>query len=219
MRRFRLRLPVKWFGAQAANTLAIRLRVLTSLRAAVRPLVRMPTNRHAATGTCEIGRAPHKRVERAMQEFFCFGEDFFANAAASVKRSLLRSAPPRPVCLCSSRSDRVRGAGRPPTQCCESARADAAAARRCGVCPGVAALCVMRTSAEQCGAQPDHALPSKLGRPGEQAAGAGSQISQASSSSTRQLRSCPKSKQTVARSRRDRRHGRKPQRRFSPVRA
>jgi hypothetical protein len=27
-----------------------------SLRAAVRPLVRMPTDRHTATGTCEIGR-------------------------------------------------------------------------------------------------------------------------------------------------------------------
>jgi hypothetical protein len=32
-----------------------------------------------------------------MQEFFCFGEDFFANAAANVKRSLLRCAPPRLV--------------------------------------------------------------------------------------------------------------------------
>src|SRR5262249_15163062 len=39
------------FGAQAiAATLAI------SLRAAVRPLVRMPTDRHTATGTCEIGQ-------------------------------------------------------------------------------------------------------------------------------------------------------------------
>src|SRR5918998_6370105 len=33
-----------------------RERTLLSL-AAVRPLVRMPTNRHAATGTCEIGQA------------------------------------------------------------------------------------------------------------------------------------------------------------------
>ena len=32
------------------------------LRAAVRPLVRMPTDRHAATGTCEIGRARHNLV-------------------------------------------------------------------------------------------------------------------------------------------------------------
>ena len=46
------------------------------LQAAVRPLVRMPTNRHAATGTCEIGRARHKRVGETMQEFFASIADF-----------------------------------------------------------------------------------------------------------------------------------------------
>jgi hypothetical protein len=41
----------------------------------------MPTNRHAATGTCEIGRTRHKRVEQSMQEFFCLGAEFFARAS------------------------------------------------------------------------------------------------------------------------------------------
>ncbi len=40
------------FGAQAIAA----VRSAISLRAAVRPLVRMPTDRHTATGTCEIGR-------------------------------------------------------------------------------------------------------------------------------------------------------------------
>jgi hypothetical protein len=38
------------------------------LLAAVRPLVRMPTNRHAATGTCEIGHGAYRSDADSAQE-------------------------------------------------------------------------------------------------------------------------------------------------------
>ena len=38
--------------------------------AAVRPLVRMPTNRHAATGTCELGRAHIRMMAPRYKRFF-----------------------------------------------------------------------------------------------------------------------------------------------------
>ena len=53
----------------------------------------MPTNRHAATGTCEIGRTRYKRVEQSMQEFFCLRAKFFEqvsrNGYASVAGALI----------------------------------------------------------------------------------------------------------------------------------
>ena len=67
----------------------------TSLRAAVRPLVRMPTNRHAATGTCEIGRARHKRDGAAMQAFFAAAPIFFVRRVDVVSAALRRGACPR----------------------------------------------------------------------------------------------------------------------------
>ena len=48
-----------------------------SLRAAVRPLVRMPTNRHAATGTCEIGRTRNRHNCREMQAILSITIIFF----------------------------------------------------------------------------------------------------------------------------------------------
>ena len=38
--------------------------------AAVRPLVRIPTDRHTTTGTCEIGQAGNKVFDSASQDFF-----------------------------------------------------------------------------------------------------------------------------------------------------
>src|SRR5262249_18493710 len=52
VRRFPLRLPVKWI--RSSDDRSTQSAIL--LRAAVRPLVRMPTDRHTATGTCEIGQ-------------------------------------------------------------------------------------------------------------------------------------------------------------------
>jgi hypothetical protein len=37
----------------------------------------MPTDRHTATGTCEIGRAAHNRIARALQVKSKVGRDFF----------------------------------------------------------------------------------------------------------------------------------------------
>ncbi len=46
------------------------LRKLALPQAAVRPLVRTPTDRHTATGTCEFGRARYRRFRRERQENF-----------------------------------------------------------------------------------------------------------------------------------------------------
>src|ERR1700680_2972446 len=43
--------------------------VAISLRAAVRPLVRMPTDRHTATGTCEIGQGSRNSFRNSAQGF------------------------------------------------------------------------------------------------------------------------------------------------------
>ena len=58
MRRFRLRLPVRFLGE-----------VGSSLQAAGRPLVRLPTDRHTATGTCEIGHYRNNIFARCAREF------------------------------------------------------------------------------------------------------------------------------------------------------
>jgi hypothetical protein len=60
------------------------------LRAAVRPLVRMPTNRHAATGTCEIGRAANRLVRQSMQEFFARAPIFFRRRDTKWSRETFR---------------------------------------------------------------------------------------------------------------------------------
>src|SRR5215510_3116844 len=51
------------------DKLSVRHAVLAiSLRAAVRPLVRMPTDRHTATGTCEFGHYADKWIQPRAQE-------------------------------------------------------------------------------------------------------------------------------------------------------
>ena len=55
--------------------------ILRSL-AAVRPLVRMPTNRHATTGTCEIGQAHEISVTPPLHK--CFFERFFVSGARPI---------------------------------------------------------------------------------------------------------------------------------------
>ena len=81
-------------GSELKRSRISREKTWRLLRAAVRPLVRMPTNRHAATGTCEIGRRRHKRVSHAMQEFFAVTRIFFArprrNGYASVATARAR---------------------------------------------------------------------------------------------------------------------------------
>ena len=46
-------------------------------QAAVRPLVRMPTDRHTATGTCEIGRSRNRRDSTEMQVFSARQANYF----------------------------------------------------------------------------------------------------------------------------------------------
>ncbi len=84
VRRFRLRLPVAVRERPSCERRERDLRGCPSpsIRfpslAAVRPLVRMPTDRHAATGTCELGE-PHIRASAPPFKFFLpSGRGFFS---------------------------------------------------------------------------------------------------------------------------------------------
>jgi hypothetical protein len=74
-------------------------------QATVRPLVRMPTDRHTATGTCEFGRAANRRIDPPLQEKSAAIRKFFdrdakigdaarshpgRNALSPLSRSLMR---------------------------------------------------------------------------------------------------------------------------------
>ncbi len=70
-------------------------------QATVRPLVRMPTDRHTATGTCEFGRAGNNHIANALQEnstrvsqiFFAAGKNSARADGASPRASVCDSAP------------------------------------------------------------------------------------------------------------------------------
>src|SRR5207302_6029719 len=64
------------------DKLSVRHAVLAiSLRAAVRPLVRMPTDRHTATGTCEFGQYANKWILPRAQEKFARSAKVFSPSA------------------------------------------------------------------------------------------------------------------------------------------
>src|ERR1700761_8176973 len=59
-------------------------------QATVRPLVRMPTDRHTATGTCEFGRAAHRANRNALQEKNDMKRKFFCRARLERARGASR---------------------------------------------------------------------------------------------------------------------------------
>ena len=76
----RLRLPIVVRDSTACTASGDHYRDPCSSLATVQPLVWMSTDRHAATGTCEIGQSRIKRDAPSMQEFFCPPENFFGRA-------------------------------------------------------------------------------------------------------------------------------------------
>src|SRR5262249_2576244 len=79
------------------DKLSVRHAVLAiSLRAAVRPLVRMPTDRHTATGTCEFGQYADKWIPPRAQEKIALRAKVFSPSAREGFEKLKNGTPEEP---------------------------------------------------------------------------------------------------------------------------